>query len=58
MLECSKYALVMPAKSALSFIISLQPKIQQTKMLVTCLRFGDFSFIWAGLAVVFSSDKK
>ena len=26
-------------------------KIQQTKLLVTCQRFGDFFFIWAGLAV-------
>ena len=25
-------------------------------MLVTCQSFGDFYFIWAGLAVFFSSD--
>ena len=30
-------------------------KIRQTKILVT--RFGDLSFIWAGPAVFFSSDK-
>ena len=35
----------------------LKPKIQQTKMLVTCQNFGDLVFIWAGLAVFFSSDK-
>ena len=57
MLECSKYALVMPAKSALSFIISLQPKIQQTKMLVSCQRFGDLFFFWTGPTVFFISDK-
>ena len=56
MLECSKYALVMPAKSALSFIISLQPKIQQTKMLVTCQRFGDW-FLF-GLVWPYSSNQK
>ena len=28
-----------------------RPKIQQTEMLVTCQRLGDFFFIWAGLAV-------
>ena len=32
-------------------------KIRQTKILVTCQRFGDLSFIWAGPAVFFSSDK-
>ena len=26
-------------------------------LLLTCQRFGDFFFIWAGLAVFFSSDK-
>ena len=32
-------------------------KIRKTKILVTCQRFGDLSFIWAGPAVFFSSDK-
>ena len=33
---------------------AFDPKIQQTKILVTCQRFV---FIWAGLAVFFGSDK-
>ena len=36
----------------------LDPKIQQTKMLVTCFKGLVFVFIWAGLAVFFSSEKK
>jgi hypothetical protein len=33
-----------------------KPKIQQTKMLVMCRRFGDLFFIWAGLAVFYKSE--
>ena len=32
------------------------PKIQQTKMLVTCQRFDRFVLIWAGLAVFYKSE--